>query len=202
MPLWAKSQIVVLGNQEDCGWLKSDHFAPVLRFDSLQFLVSLAVQRHRGLKQGNCKNAFCQGILPPNKISIVCPPSGDPDAPKDEYWLLQKSLYGLRWSPRHWYQKIDAILRSIGLIPSPHDPCFYTGFNPHDPLASASLVPLSLGLYVDNFVYFSEDPAIETLFERLLTEWVKVDFIGLMEWFWGIHFSWRITKSEVVVHMN
>jgi hypothetical protein len=26
--------------------------------------------------------------------------------------------------------------------------------------------------------------------------------MGLVEWFLGIHFSWRITKSAVAVHMN
>ena len=45
----------------------------------LRFLVSLALQHHHGLKQGDCKNAFCQGILPPDKVTIVRPPSGDPD---------------------------------------------------------------------------------------------------------------------------
>jgi len=55
---------------------------------------------------------------------------------------------------------------------------------------------------VDNFVYFSEDPATEALFERLLRERIKVDFMGLVEWFLGIHFSWRITKSAVDVHLN
>ena len=204
MPLRAKSRIVVLGNREGREWSKSDRFAPVLRFDSLRYLVSLAVQHRRGLKQGDCKNAFCQGILPPEEITIVRPPSGDPDAAKDEYWLLQKTLYGLRRSPRHWYEKIDSILRSIGLTPNAHDPCFYTGFvrDPRDPTSSASSVPLSLGLYVDDFVYFSEDPAVELLFERLLRERVKVDFMGLVEWFLGIHFSWRMTSSQVDVHLN
>jgi hypothetical protein len=195
MPLRAKSRIVVLGNRENREWSKSDRFAPVLRFDSLRYLVSLATQRRRGLKQGDCKNAFFQGILPPEEITIVRPPSGDPDAAKDEYWLLQKTLYGLRRSPRHWYEKIDSILRSIGLVPNTHDPCFYTSFvrDPRDPLSSTSTVPLSLGLYVDDFVYFLEDPATEALFERLLQERIKVDFMGLVEWFLGIHFSWRFT---------
>jgi hypothetical protein len=49
-----------------------------------------------------------------------------------------------------------------------------------------------MGLYVDNFVYFLEDPAVETLFECLLREQIKVDFMGLVEWFLGIRFSWRI----------
>jgi hypothetical protein len=85
MPLRAKSRIVVLGNRESCEWSKSNQFAPVLCFDSLRYLVSLAVQRCCGLKQGNCKNAFCQGILPLEEITIVQPPWGDPDAAKDKY---------------------------------------------------------------------------------------------------------------------
>jgi hypothetical protein len=59
-------------------------------------MISLAVERRRTLKQGNCKNAFCQGIFPDDEITIVKPPIGDPDAAKDEYWLLRKTLYGLR----------------------------------------------------------------------------------------------------------
>jgi hypothetical protein len=128
MPLRAKSRIVVLGNRKCRDWSKSDRFAPVLWFDGLRFLVSLAAQRCRGLKQGNCKNAFCQGILPPDEITIVCPPSGDPDAHKDEYWLFQKTLYGLRHSPHYCFECIDSILCSIGLTPNPHDSWIYTRF--------------------------------------------------------------------------
>ena len=85
LPLRAKSRIVVLGNCESHDWSKSDWFAPILRFNSLRFLVSLAVQHRRGLKQRDCENAFCQGILPPEEVTIVRPLSGDPDAVKDEY---------------------------------------------------------------------------------------------------------------------
>ncbi len=71
-----------------------------------------------------------------------------------------------------------------------------------NPSAPHSDVPLSLGLYVDDFVYFSEDPGVEVLFERLLQERVKVDFMGLVEWFLGIHFLLRFTSSRVDVHLN
>jgi hypothetical protein len=63
-------------------------------------------------------------------------------------------------------------------------------------------VPLSIGHYVDNFVYFSKDPEVETLFEHLLQDRVKVDFMGLVKWFLGIYFSWRFTPSRVDVHLN
>lgn len=89
-------------------------------------------------------------------------------------------------------------------MPNAHDPCFYTGYvcDPRDHSSSASSVPLSLGLYGDDFVYFSQDQETEALFERLLRERVKVDFMGLAEWFLGVHFSWCFTASRVDVHLN
>ena len=127
-PLHAKSRIVDLGNHEDRIWKKSKKFAPILCQDSLRFLTSMAVASRRPLRQGDCKNAFCQGILLPNEITIVRPPSGDPEAAPDKYWLLKRTLYGLRRSPHQWYNKINAIIRSIGLTPSLEDPCLYTSF--------------------------------------------------------------------------
>ncbi len=63
LPLRAKSCIVVLGNRKEHNWSKSNCFTPVLRFDSLCFLVSLSTQHHWGLKQGDCKKCFLLMIL-------------------------------------------------------------------------------------------------------------------------------------------
>mmetsp|Transcript_44336 Transcript_44336/g.94374 ORF Transcript_44336/g.94374 Transcript_44336/m.94374 type:complete len:151 (-) Transcript_44336:89-541(-) len=71
MPLRAKSRIVVLGNHEDRVWSKSERFAPVLRQDSLRFLASLVIENRRTLRQGDVKNAFCNGDLPPEETTIV-----------------------------------------------------------------------------------------------------------------------------------
>jgi hypothetical protein len=113
-------------------------------------------------------------------------------------------LYGLWCSPRYWYDKTNAILWLIGLTPLLKDPYLCTGFvhGPSDPSSVITSAPLSLGLYVDNFVYFSKDPAVETLFCRLLTEGCKVNFMGIVEWFLGVYFSWRITPYSVDVHLN
>ena len=90
-------------------------YAPVLCSDSLHFLVNMAVEDCRMLKQGDCKNAFCNSDLPPDEVTIVRPPKGDPSAANNEFWLLKKTLYGLRRSPRHWFVKIDKNLKSMGL---------------------------------------------------------------------------------------
>jgi hypothetical protein len=113
-------------------------------------MVSMATECHTVLKQGNCKNAFCQGILPDGKITIVKPPIGDPDARKDEYWLLKRTLYGPCRSPCHWYTRINAALNAIGLHANSSDPCLYTGHivNPSNLDAPPTSSPLTLGLYM------------------------------------------------------
>ena len=98
---------------------KSEKYAPVLRSDSLCSLVSMAVENCRVLKQGECKNVFCNGDLSPDEVTLVRPPKGNPSAAKNELWLLKKTLYGLRCSPRHWFIKIDKIFKSMGLQSNP-----------------------------------------------------------------------------------
>ncbi len=49
------------------------------------FFVSLAVKKQQPLCQGYCNGAFCQEIPPPDEITIVPPPSGDPQADPQEY---------------------------------------------------------------------------------------------------------------------
>ena len=156
------------------------------------------------------------------------PPSGDPDAQPGEHWLLLKTLYGLRRSPRHWYDKIQSVLLKLGLKQNSYDPCLFTGhlIDPDEPTnlpsdpqhfdssihsdtqhaAACSTTPtgapITLGLYVDDFVYFSTDDAVEKKFERLLAKSLAVDFMGPVEWFLGIHCQWKSTPSAVSCHMN
>jgi hypothetical protein len=93
---------------------------------------------------------------------------------------------------------------SISLTPSLEEPCLFTGFfqDPNNPDSHTFNQPLSLGLYVDDFVYFLEDPKFEDSFCRLLSKRCKVDFMGIVKWFLGVHFSWQISSSLVSVHMN
>ena len=164
----------------------------------------MAVVSCRPLCQGDCNNTFFQGILPPNEVTIVHPPSGDPKAAPDKYWLLKPTLYGLHRSPCHWFDKISAILCLIGLTPSLKDPCLHTGFilDPSNPSPNLLSAMLSLGMYVDDFVYFLEDPAVEALFCQFLAKRCKVDFMGIVKWFLGVHFLWHVTPSLVAVHLN
>jgi hypothetical protein len=203
-PHQAKSRIVVLGNHEDCLWSKSDKYAPVLHPNTLCLIVSMAIEQWKVLQQGDCKNLFCWGIFPPEEITIVKPPIGDPNGKSDKYWLLKRTLYGFRRSPRHWYKKIKSVLQWIGLHQNAYKPCLFTGniINPDNPSDVTLFTPLTLGIYMDDFVYFSTNPAVKAKFQQLLKKYVTVDFMGAMEWLLGMHFQWMVTPDKVKVHLS
>jgi hypothetical protein len=184
-PVRAKSRIVALGNHEERVWSKSEKFAPVLRGESSRVMTSMAVQAGRREKQGDCKNAFCQSYLPKDETIIIRPPKGCPLSKTGDLWLLHKTLYGLRRSPYHWYQAIKKILLSMGLNMSPHDPCVFYG-----PLEDGQ-PPIYIGLYVDDFKYFSLSDEVEKLFETQLGSKCRVDFMGEVSWFLGCKYEWE-----------
>jgi hypothetical protein len=195
-PVRAKSCIVVLGNLEDREWTRPECYAPVLRQDSLQLLVSLAAQKRRVLKQGDCKNVFCQHTLPNDEMVIMTPPPGCPVSPPGTHWKLRKTLCGLRHSPHHWCDNLRGHLLDMGFKQCIHDPCIFIGIHPDFPTA-----PIYVGCYVNDFVCFSTNENVEQWFENGLAERVKVDFMGSASWFLGVFFDWTVTAKRVSAHL-
>jgi hypothetical protein len=92
----------------------------------------------------------------------------------------------------------------MGLHQNKYDPCLFTGrvINPSILADRPSTSPTTLGLYVNDFVYFSADPAVKEKFQHILKELVTVNFMGTVEWFLGTHFQWMITPEIVTVHLS
>ena len=195
-PKRAKYRIVALGNLDPNNWSKSDCYAPVMSLLELRLMTVLAVKKKRYLKCGDVKQAFCQAILPPNEQYVLKPPPGCPLTPPNSYWMLKRTLYGLKRSPRHWYEKAVSFLNTIGLHQCKHAPCLFTGY------LIKGHPPIYLGLYVDDFVYFSESDEVEKLFEEKLAKLTQVDFMGQVSHFLGIRFQWRQSNSEIQVHLS
>ena len=75
----------------------------------------------------------------------------------------------------------------MGLRQSDHDPCVFYG--QLDPL----LPPIFVGLYVDDFKYWSIDDATEKIFEQQLSSKCTVEFMGEVSWFLGSKYEWETT---------
>ena len=164
---------------------------------SVRLLASLAVQNRRVLKQADCKNAFCQPTLPSDEVVVCKPPAGCPRSKPGELWRLRKTLYGLRRSPRHWYELIRSVFADLGLTPCPHAPSVFTG----SPLPGQP--PIYIAVYVDDLAYFLASDAVESWFETALQSKLRVTLMGEIEWFLGTHYQWTHHPSgDVSVAMT
>jgi hypothetical protein len=58
-------------------------------------------------------------------------------------------------------------------------------------------------MYVDDFVYFLSDPAVEKAFEQQVSSYTTVDFMGQVSHFIGIKFEWtRHDEHKISVHLS
>ena len=149
-PMRAKYRIVALGNLDPHNWSKEDCFAPVMSQLELCLLTALAVQKKCIPKTADFVQAFCQSDLPTNETYICTPPPGCPITTKGQYLKLKKTLYGLKRSPRHFYELAKKVLLEMGFTKHPTSHCLFIGH------LVKNQPPIYLSLYVDDIYYFSE----------------------------------------------
>ena len=86
----------------------------------------------------------------------------------------------------------------MGLKASPHDPCLLSGileYSNSQKTISKYQSQLHVGLYVDDFFFYSSDPAQEVIFKNLLQEHILVDFMGYVNYFLWTAFTWLHHKD-------
>lgn len=169
---------------------------PTLTHTQLRSLIALSAKHKRVLRQGDVKNASCNGILPTTETVIVKPPAGCPFSTPKTYWKLKKTLYGLCRPPKHWYDTMTKALNDIGLHNSHNAPCIF-----HSTLLKGK-PPLFLVLYVDDFCYFSADDDVEPEFKNLLNQHFTVDYEEEVDWFLGQKFTWKTSADDVSCHLS
>lgn len=193
-PTEAKSRLVVCGNRDTSYFKEGDLVAPVCSYDTVLLFVATAVMQGLRLKQGDIGSAFCEAKLSPKEEVYVRPPVDCPKYGKrgthpHSILKLNKALYGLKQSPRHWYKTFVAFLNGINLETCPNEECSFIGS------VIPGRAPLRLVIYVDDFLYYSEDKDVEAEFERLVTARFKVKLDELVGHFLGVDFSWHKNGS-------
>ena len=86
----------------------------------------------------------------------------------------------------------------MGLKASPHDLCLLSGIledSNSQRTISKNQSQLHVGLYVDDLVFYSSDPAQNFLFNKLLQEHIQVDFMGDVDYLLETVFTWLQHKD-------
>ena len=99
-------------------------FAPVARFGTIRSLIALGVQRNMSIHQMDVSTAFLNGVLKED-IYMEQPDGYKVKGKEHLVCKLQKSLYGLKQSPRCWYEELSTHLIHTGYTQSKADPCVF-----------------------------------------------------------------------------
>lgn len=164
-----KSRLVAKGYSQREGIDYTKIFAPVVKHVSIRILLATVVEEDFELEQLDVKTAFLHGELD-EKIYMEVPEGFEDQFEEDEVCLLNKSLYGLKQSPRKWNEKFDSYIQEIGFQKSPYENCAYTKM-----LGDGSMIYLLI--YVDDMLVAARDKAVITELKQQLS--VKFDMKDL-----------------------
>jgi transposase InsO family protein len=112
-----KARLVVCGNRQVLEFWQ-ETYAAVARATTLKLILALIAVLNLEADQLDAITAFLNGKLDDEEAVYIRLPDG-------RIVKLSKALYGLRRSPRLWYNELSGFLISIGYLPLEADPCVF-----------------------------------------------------------------------------
>ena len=170
-------------------------FAPVLRMTSLRWLFSCIQQYDLEVTSADVVQAFLQSELKesdnlkdiyvklPDGYHTTCPTTGR----TCKYGRLIKALYGLKQSPRRWSEKLTGVMKKIGFVPHPDDPCIFT-------YRKGKSIAI-YGIYVDDMIKATNDPSLRKYVDAILSKELEIEHQGELKEFLGMEFKTLKTKT-------
>lgn len=124
-------------------------FAPTVSHSATRYILIEPAARGWGIKQFDISNAFVRCALG-DKIVLVRLPKHNEwsnGKQKGDVVRLLKSLYGLRCSPRRWYDHYRSVLEGLGWTCNPREPGLFTKKTKDEKGKECELL---LAVYVDD----------------------------------------------------
>ena len=183
-----KARIVAQGFSQKPHLDYTETFAPVAKFASLRTILAIAAIEDMELHHMDVSSAFLNGDL--EEDIYMAQPEGFVD-PGQEHLVchLKKSLYGLKQSPRQWYQKLHETFTSMGFKRCPSDNSIWVW--------AKDKVKVIIPVYVDDLTLACNN--LTTLNE--LKSQLKVKFkmrdLGELNYIWGLEIHRDRSKHQI-----
>ncbi|RVX12571.1 Retrovirus-related Pol polyprotein from transposon RE1 [Vitis vinifera] len=184
-----KARLVAKGFTQSYGIDYEETFAPVAKLNSIRVLLSVAVNLDWNLHQLDVKNAFLNGELE-EEAYMKIPPSMETPENSGKVCKLRKSLYGLKQSPRAWFDRLTRVVKKHGFIQCQAD---HTLFMKHSKEGEMTLFII----YVDEIIITGDDEERIGNLKKLLAREFEIKDLGQLKYFLGMEVG--RTKEGIVV---
>ncbi|RVW65650.1 Retrovirus-related Pol polyprotein from transposon RE1 [Vitis vinifera] len=184
-----KARLVARGFTQSYGIDYQETFAPVAKLNTIRILLSLAVNQDWCLQQLDIKNAFLNGDLE-EEVYIEIPPGFEESMAKNQVCKLQKSLYGLKQSPRAWFDRFTKAVLKLGYKQGQADHTLFVKKSHAGKMAI-------LIVYVDDIILSGNDMEELQNLKKYLSEEFEVKDLENLKYFLGMEVA-RSRKGIVV----
>ncbi|KAJ7954112.1 Retrovirus-related Pol polyprotein from transposon TNT 1-94 [Quillaja saponaria] len=184
-----KARLVARGFTQTYGVDYQETFAPVAKMNSIRVLISCAVNLGWDLQQLDVKNAFLHGDLA-EEVYMEIPPGFSCQKTEGKVCKLKKSLYGLKQSPRAWFDRFRKAMLSFGYQQSNAD---HTMFVKHCHGRITILI-----VYVDDIVVTGDNPIEVSKLKNHLAREFEIKDLGKLSYFLGI----EVAHSEKGIFLS
>nr|AAO20078.1 putative polyprotein [Oryza sativa Japonica Group] len=175
-----KARLVAKGYSQTYGIDYDETFAPVAKMSTVRTLISCAANFDWPLHQLDVKNAFLHRDLQ-EEVYMDVPPGFATSQTKGKVLRLKKSLYGLKQSPRAWFDRFRRAMCAMDYKQCNGD---HTVFYHH----SGDHITI-LAVYVDDMIITGNDCLEITRLKRNLSKEFEVKDLGQLRYFLGIEIA-------------
>ena len=173
-----KARLVAKGYTQTYGIDYQETFAPVAKLNTVRVLLSLASNLDWPLHQLDVKNAFLNGNLE-EEVYMEIPPGFENKGNANKVCKLKKSLYGLKQSPRAWFDRFTRAIKRWNYIQGQSD---HTLFINHSAQGKITL----LIVYVDDIILTGDNHEEMHKLKTLLANEFEIKDLGNLKYFLGM----------------
>ncbi|CAJ2658083.1 unnamed protein product [Trifolium pratense] len=166
-----------------------DTFSPVTRITSIRVLISIAAIYNLIVHQMDVKTAFLNGDLE-EEIYMEQPEGFVIHGQETKVCKLDKSLYGLKQTPKQWHEKFDNLMILNGFRLNESDKCIYYKCDGN--------ICTIICLYVDDMLIFGSNLSAINNVKSLLSNNFDMKDLGEASVILGI----KITRSEKGISLD
>ncbi|RVW83799.1 Retrovirus-related Pol polyprotein from transposon TNT 1-94 [Vitis vinifera] len=176
-----KARLVAKGFTQSYGIDYQETFAPVAKLNTVHVLLSLAANLDWSLHQLDVKNAFLNGDLE-EEVYMDIPAGLETTSNFNKVCRLRKSLYGLKQSPRAWFERFTKVVKGYGFVQCQSD---HTLFVKHFPEGKLAIIIV----YVDDIILTGDHEEKIDLLKKLLTKEFEIKDLGNLKYFLGMEIA-------------
>lgn len=181
-----KARLVVRGFQQR--EYIENVYSPVGKMQTLKILLSYCCKNNLFIEQMDVETAFLNGNV---KTEVYINEPKGYETGDNKVCKLQKALYGLRESPRAWYDCFNKFIESLNFVRSNYDYCLYVN--------NASKDPIYILVFVDDLLICCRDKNKINKVKASLMEKFAMKDLGKISQYIGIDIDYSENRDKMTL---